>query len=411
MAKRRRRPGSGARDCRRRLADLGRLGLVDGPAVSRRDDGDRIGDGERAGTGSPPASWTSSWPGSRTRTRSPTCWEPASRHGANQAADEAWARVVPGSAFSHEAILARMRLFHDRGQLADAEQLINDAAEDPRNDRSDLRALLVPIYQPLGRLDEAERLIEDRWEHLNETGEGASEPAINLVRMHIELDFKPTPVETVRAYLDQAARLAPDDDRVWLGRANLAIRTGAYDEAKRWLDACLKRRPEDVPVWCAWLNWGLATNRIDVVQRALTHLPAAESTPAQIHRLNAWLSAHRGDVESERRELERLVAADPADPTALDRLAQLAQKDGQPARAAELSRKKAEIDRLRSSLRETLRSETTHSRRGGDGPPGRAARPRVRGPSLSHRGDLGRPRPRGPAARPPAAEPAVRDPP
>ena len=48
--------------------------------------------------------------------------------------------------------------------------------------------------------------------------------------------------------------------------------------------------------------------------------------------------------EAERRELEHLLAADPADLTALDRLAQLAEKDGQPAQAAELRRRKAEID-------------------------------------------------------------------
>ena len=140
-------------------------------------------------------------------------------------------------------------------------------------------------YEQLGRIDEAERLIEDRWEHLNAVGEGALEPAIKLLRLHIELTLKATPVETIRAVLDQAARLAPDDDRVWLGRANLAIRTGAYDEAERWLDACLRRRPEDVPVWRARLSWGIATNRLDVVEQAMTHLPAAESTPAQVHRL------------------------------------------------------------------------------------------------------------------------------
>ena len=195
--------------------------------------------------------------------------------------------------------------------------------------------LLVPLDSEEGRLDEAERLVEDRWEHLNETGEGALEPAIKLVRLHMELTLNATPVETLRDFLEQAAARAPEDDRVWLGQANLAIRTGAYDAAERLLDACLKRRPQDVPVWRARLNWGMATDRIDVVQEALTHLPAAESNPAQIHRLNAWLSSKRGDVETERRELERLLAADPAERNALDRLAQLAEKDGQPARAAE----------------------------------------------------------------------------
>ena len=103
---------------------------------------------------------------------------------------------------------------------------------------------------------------------MNALGEGALEPAIKLLRQHIELTWKATPVENLRALLDQAARLAPEDDRVWLGRANLAIRTGAYDEAGRWLDACQRRRPDDVPVWRARLSWGIATNRIDVVQQA-----------------------------------------------------------------------------------------------------------------------------------------------
>ena len=70
--------------------------------------------------------------------------------GRNQAAGEAWARVVPGSAFSERAIRARMRLFHESGQLAAAEQLIDAAARDPRNDRTALLVLLVPIYQRAG---------------------------------------------------------------------------------------------------------------------------------------------------------------------------------------------------------------------------------------------------------------------
>ena len=37
--------------------------------------------------------------------------------------------------------------------------------------------------------------------------------------------------EPLRDYLDQVGRLAPDDDRIWLARANLAIRAGSYDEA------------------------------------------------------------------------------------------------------------------------------------------------------------------------------------
>jgi tetratricopeptide (TPR) repeat protein len=328
---------------------LGRLGLVDGSPLQERDGGDRIGDRGRSIRDRLPkpgqALVLEGGPERGNRFLLGSC---ELARGRNQAAGEAWARVVPGSAFSERAIRGRMRLFHESGQLAAAERLINDAAEDRRNDRTALLVLLVPMFSELGRIDEAERLIEDRWEHLNALGEGALEPAIKLLRLHIELTSKAAPVENVRALIDQAAGLAPEDDRVWLGRVNLAIRTGAHDEAGRWLDACQRRRPDDVPVWRARLSWGIATNRVDVVQQTLTHLPAAESMPAQLHRLNAWLASKRGDVETERRELERLLVADPADLTAVDRLAQLAEEDGQPARAVELRREKGEIDGLRA---------------------------------------------------------------
>lgn len=261
--------------------------------------------------------------------------------GHDQAAALAWARVVPGSAFSYQAIQAQMRLAEDRGRFADAERLVNQAADDPRNDGTALRVMLVPLYSQLGRIDEAGQLVQARWEHLNAIGEGASEEAIFQLRLHILLTLKPNSVENIRAYLDQAARREPDDDRVWLGRANLAIRTGDLGDARRWLDSCLKRRPDDVPVWNAALTWAMMASRLDLARQALTHLPAAGSTPAQRHRLGAWIAVHRGDAAAEQRELESLVAADPSDVTALTRLAQLAINDGQPDRAAEFERKKA----------------------------------------------------------------------
>jgi enediyne biosynthesis protein E4 len=64
--------------------------------------------------------------------------------------------------------------------------------------------------------------------------------------------------------------------------------------------------------------------------------------------VKAWLASHGGDVESEQRELERLLIANPGDLSALDRLVQLAQKDGRTEDATRLLRQKAETDRLRA---------------------------------------------------------------
>jgi tetratricopeptide (TPR) repeat protein len=268
--------------------------------------------------------------------------------GRPDAAGEAWARVVPGSAFSERAIRARMQLCYQSGEFAAAERLIDRAGLDRRNDRTAVRVLLVPLLSELGRIDEAQRLLEDRWSHLNSLGEGALEPAIKLLLEHVGLTFTAAPVERLRASLDRAGGLASDDDRVWLGRANLAIRTGAYDQAEQWLDACQERRPHDVPVWRARLIWGVSSHRTSVVQTALHHLPATEGTPVLLGRLKVWLAASRRDVGAERRELERLIVTDPTDETAWDRLANLAAADGEPAKTTELRSRKNEVDRLQA---------------------------------------------------------------
>ncbi len=269
-----------------------------------------------------------------------------------EAADQAWGRVPPGSPFAARAIQGRLQLQMERGRQADAERIVQAALEDPRIESSGLPILLGPLYCYQGRLEEALRLIEARWDDLDRAGEGDSGEAINLVRAHIGLQQTPVSIAVIRSTLDQAGRLAPEDDRVWLGKANLAIRVGAYDEAARWLESCLRRRPADLPVWRARLDWALATNRVPEVQEALKHLPVEGSTPALVERLAAWLAARRGDDTAERRALERLVAADPAAFAAWDRLAELALWEGQPTRVSELRRQKVDVEQLTARYHE-----------------------------------------------------------
>ena len=293
-------------------------------------------------------------------------WEPGSdeaayllglcekARGRTEAADEAWVRVPPGSRFAPPAIAGRAAMQVDRGQFADAERLLTRALSDPRIDGFELRRFLTPLYWQEGRVAEARRLVEANWEVLNQSGRGGSDQAIELVRLHIVLGVGTASAESVRDFLDRAERLAPEDDRIGLGRANLAIRQGAFAEAARWIEACLRRHPEDVPAWRARLDWAMATGRVAEAREALDHLPAAESSPAELHRLAAWFAARRGDVASEQRALEQLVEADPADGAAFDRLAELAVREGQPARAAELRRRKAELDQLKAQYQELL---------------------------------------------------------
>jgi enediyne biosynthesis protein E4 len=275
--------------------------------------------------------------------------------GRDQAAADAWASVPPDSPFATRAIQGLMELHIHRGRLSEAERLVEQALADPRIDAAALRIFLGMIYSLEGRVEDGKRLVESNWRRLDQAGLGASERAIQLVRLHITLRQEAASTESIRSYLDQAARLARDDDRVCLSRAHLAIRTGAFDDAARWLDTCQQHRPADPAVWRARLDWALASGRVAEARAAMAHLPASEATESQIHRLTAWLAAHRGDTRAEQQALERLLAVDPADRAALDRLARLAREQGEPSRAAEWEHHKAELERLQSRFQELHR--------------------------------------------------------
>ena len=76
-------------------------------------------------------------------------------------------------------------------------------------------------------------------------------------------ETKSFPVGATRDRLEQAGRDAPDDDRVWLGKANLATRTGRAEEAAAWLRAMPPPPPADPAVWLARLDWAVAFDRVD----------------------------------------------------------------------------------------------------------------------------------------------------
>jgi thioredoxin-like negative regulator of GroEL len=274
-----------------------------------------------------------------------TCEQARGRAGA---AAKAWAAVPSGSPFAYRALEGRVALEIDQGRLTDAEQLVIKALEGPRTAGRDPRVLLGAVYCREGRLKEALRVLEALWRHQNESGEADPEWARILLWLYIQYRSNPIPEAAIRAILEQAGQVAPNDDRIWLWKANLAIRTKSYEVAARWLDRCLERRPEDIAVWQARLDWAVATQHVGVAREALKHLPAAESNPAQVEKLAAWFAAQRSDDEAERNSLERLIVADPTDIAALDRLVDLHLKNGQSDLAAALHHRKDEIARLQA---------------------------------------------------------------
>ncbi len=257
-----------------------------------------------------------------------------------QAASTALEGVPLASRWGIEAALARARtLIDDLGEYSKAEAVLRGAmAVAGRGaDLARLRYALSPLLYREGRRDEMRRLFQDGW--------GTSPDRAGDLLDLWKIDNAPLSFEPIQTVVERAARQAPDDDRVWLARAHLAMQAGRLAEAARWLDACLKRRPEDPVVWRARLRLAQAADRMDEAQETLSHLPANWFSHTEVQALRAWLAARQGRDDEERRALEELIDEIPGHMPALERLAALASKAGQTDRAVECRRCKAEADR------------------------------------------------------------------
>lgn len=254
-------------------------------------------------------------------------------------AAEAWERIAADSPYADRAALRIAPIALERGQFSRAEGLLKKALRPSGPSNDEAREILGRVLRFEDRRDEARELLR---RELKRT----SDP-IRVLRSLWMLDFEAVAVERTRAMFEKAARDNPEDDRVWLGLANLSRRAGQLDDAESRLRACLKARPEDPAVWRSWLAWAVAADRVAEVHRALAHLPANSFSEGEVRELRAWLARHGADRPVERQELERLVECAPAAPGALERLAELHAMENAPDRVAVVRRKKAELDQVR----------------------------------------------------------------
>jgi predicted Zn-dependent protease len=267
----------------------------------------------------------------------------AARVGRVDTALDAWARVPLRSRLAPRAALDRARLALDHGRLAVAEESLTPLLERSGEVGEEAARLADQVDLFCGRVTAIARRIERRWPM-------AADPA-TLLRLRWQLDTQPLALVAMREALERMSRQAPQDDRVWLGQAELAIRTGRLDEADGLLRRCEEPRPGDPDVRRSRLEWAMEAGRPDEVVRAASHVAAADVGPVELARLIERLAAMRGDAAARRAALERLVALRPGDPSAWERLAELAARDGDRGRAAELRRRKARIDRALDDYR------------------------------------------------------------
>ncbi len=259
------------------------------------------------------------------------------------AALNAWGRVPRDSVLAPRALLGRAQLALGHGRLAIAEASVTPLLLDRGEVGRQASAVADQVDLFMGRRRAISRRIEQRW--------AMSPDQAGLLRLHWQLDSQPSLILAMGETLDRMARQAPEDDRVWLGRADLATSGGRYDQADELLKRCESRRSDDPEVLEARLNWALEVGRPVEAARAISRIPASRFSRAEVAAVIARLAALSGAPAAERAALEHRVELERGDTAAWDRLAELAARAGSADRAAQYRGRKAEINRARDQYR------------------------------------------------------------
>jgi enediyne biosynthesis protein E4 len=275
----------------------------------------------------------------------------AEAEGRADAALAKWAGIPVDSSWYVNATLRRAHLALEQGRFAVVEEALEHASFPRGSPAFKIREQqLQHVYFFCGRSDDLRRRKHAEWTSAKNKAE--------VLRTHWQIDEpKAAPLRVIESRLEEVGRLAPDDDRVWLGRANLAIRTARFAEADAWLKQCLARRPEDPAVWRARLEWATNSDRLAEAVEAMSHLPVDRIEPEQLLSFRAWLAAYYGDDRAEQAALTQLLDRVPGDTKALSRLTELAVRAGQTDQAAQLRRRKNELDRVWDDYRRFLYTE------------------------------------------------------
>jgi tetratricopeptide (TPR) repeat protein len=253
--------------------------------------------------------------------------------GRRSAALAAWNRVSPESLFYPKAAAHRARVLIGEGKFSEAERLLVPLRERPGPLDPEVRQSLELLFRLEGRKSDVKGVIAQSWN-------GAVEPSIVLRRLQ-RFDRGAFPVGAVRLAVEHGD---PDDDRVWLARANLAQNSGRLDEARKLLSDCEQRRPDDPVITRSLLDLEVVANDPVAAWHAAEKLPLHMLTNAERHRVQAWFAGFATDRETERKALEALVKVNPGETAAWDRLAELAFARGDRAEAEAFRQRKREIN-------------------------------------------------------------------
>jgi tetratricopeptide (TPR) repeat protein len=258
-------------------------------------------------------------------------------------AQVAWSRVPAGSQYASLASAASADDLINRGEYSRAEVLLLSVR--PRSDAEQyaIERALIRLYRFLGRDEEVKRLLRASLVR-------SPDPAADLKELWLT-EFTPVPVEALEFSLKKANS---EDDRVWLGLANVSTLTGRYEEAGKWLESCRAKRPNDPAVARAALDLATAQGDPRAILTAAESLSEHDVSPEAIAEIRARLASQ---LDAPGRELESWLAVldqNPGHAFALERLAALSAARGEPAKAQEYRERKTKIDLAKDRFRRIL---------------------------------------------------------
>ncbi len=240
----------------------------------------------------------------------------AFRSGDLDVALDALQKVPNHSIFAGKASTTAAAIALENGDFVRGERALRVAIGQPGAHRTEALEMLVRVL----------RFQDRRWEAADflkqEIAKGA--PQLELLRSLWMLDAQAVPINRTQEMFENAARAHPEDHHVQLGLANLSLREGNLEDAAIRLSTCLRKQSNNVALWRGWLAWALEAERADEVLKAMDRITIPNLEPNELLELDAWFAKRDDDPARERRALEQLVARDPDNLEALERLAQLA---------------------------------------------------------------------------------------
>ena len=273
--------------------------------------------------------------------------------GRPEAAVTAWRSLKTDSVLAGPARLAEGRLLvHSLGRLGDAERAFRAVIRGGGSVAMPARWALAELLLWEGRLDEIRRLLRE----IEQAGTPIDR--IAALREHWRLDSVIVAGEEVGPVLDQAERTATDDPYVWLARTTSPPSTGSMKrQVVGWIvsisdTSTMLRSRGSSPAPACDGRWPPAV-RTRRGGRWPRSRPTASSrgSPGRSAPGSPRIAAI---PRRERDALEHVVAIEPGDTRALDRLAELAIRAGQADRAAAIRRRQEEALRDKERYRRLL---------------------------------------------------------